>query len=119
MLRREALVRANIFLRSMLRLLVSAKVVPRSPIHATLMMEAISSSKTSVLMKATRRHISEYDILRSHRRENIKSCIALTGWALCWGGNVSPVKYKLGFYIPEDDILHSHCSEDLKSYKVH
>jgi hypothetical protein len=30
---------------------------------------------------------------------------------------VSPVKYELGFYIPEDDILHSHCREDLKSYK--
>jgi hypothetical protein len=22
---------------------------------------------------------------------------------------VSPVKYELGIYIPEDDILHSHC----------
>jgi hypothetical protein len=29
---------------------------------------------------------------------------------------VSPVKYKLGFYIPEDDILHSHRPENLKSY---
>jgi hypothetical protein len=29
---------------------------------------------------------------------------------------VSPVKYKLGFYIPEDDILHSHRRETLKSY---
>jgi hypothetical protein len=26
------------------------------------------------------------------------------------------VKYELGFYIPEDDILHSHRREDLKSY---
>jgi hypothetical protein len=26
------------------------------------------------------------------------------------------VKYKLGFYIPEDDILHSHRRENLKSY---
>jgi hypothetical protein len=24
---------------------------------------------------------------------------------------VSPVKYELGFYIPEDDILHSHRRE--------
>jgi hypothetical protein len=31
---------------------------------------------------------------------------------------VSPVRYKLGFYIPEDDILHSHCHEDLKSYET-
>jgi hypothetical protein len=29
---------------------------------------------------------------------------------------VSPVKYKLGFCIPEDDILHSHCRENIKSY---
>jgi hypothetical protein len=28
---------------------------------------------------------------------------------------VSPVKYELGFYIPEDDILHSHRRENLKS----
>jgi hypothetical protein len=26
------------------------------------------------------------------------------------------VKYKLGFYIPEDGILHSHCRENVKSY---
>jgi hypothetical protein len=29
---------------------------------------------------------------------------------------VSPVKYELGFYIPEDTILHSHRRENLKSY---
>jgi hypothetical protein len=29
---------------------------------------------------------------------------------------VSPAKYELGFYIPEDDILHSHRRENLKSY---
>jgi hypothetical protein len=29
---------------------------------------------------------------------------------------VSPVKYELGFYIPEDDILHSHHCENLISY---
>jgi hypothetical protein len=29
---------------------------------------------------------------------------------------VSPVRYELGFYIPEGDILHSHCGENLKSY---
>jgi hypothetical protein len=26
------------------------------------------------------------------------------------------VKYELGFYIPEEGILHSHCCEYLKSY---
>jgi hypothetical protein len=29
---------------------------------------------------------------------------------------VSHVKYELGFYIPEDGILHSHHRENLKSY---
>jgi hypothetical protein len=27
---------------------------------------------------------------------------------------MSPVRYELGFYIPEDDILHSHHRENLK-----
>jgi hypothetical protein len=31
---------------------------------------------------------------------------------------MSPVKYELGFYITEDDILHSHRRENLKSYMV-
>jgi hypothetical protein len=30
---------------------------------------------------------------------------------------VSPVKYELGFYNPEDDILHSDRRENLKSYR--
>jgi hypothetical protein len=29
---------------------------------------------------------------------------------------MSLVKYELGIYIPEDDILHSHRRENLKSY---
>jgi hypothetical protein len=29
---------------------------------------------------------------------------------------VAPVWYELGFYIPEDGILHSHCRENLTSY---
>jgi hypothetical protein len=31
---------------------------------------------------------------------------------------VSPVKYELGFYIPEDGVLHSHCRETVKSYNI-
>jgi hypothetical protein len=67
-----------VFLRSVHRLLVMA-VVPSSLIVVILMMEAESSSETSVLTRATLRNISEDDILHSHRRENLKSYIALTG----------------------------------------
>jgi hypothetical protein len=64
------------------RFLVTANVVPSSPILVTLIMEELSSSETSVLTRATRRNISEDAILHSHRREKLKSYIALTGWAL-------------------------------------
>jgi hypothetical protein len=63
-------------------LLVTASVVPNSPIFVTLMKEALRSSETSVLTKATRRDIPQDDILHSHCRENLKSYIALTGWTL-------------------------------------
>jgi hypothetical protein len=87
------------------RLLVTANFVPSSPILGTLMMEALSSSETSVLTRATRRNIPEVGILHSHRHEILQSYIALTGWTLEWRRNVSPVRYELGFYIPEDGIL--------------
>jgi hypothetical protein len=29
---------------------------------------------------------------------------------------VSPVRFELGLYVPEDDILHSHRRGNLKSY---
>jgi hypothetical protein len=59
-----------------------ANVVHSSPVLVILMMEAIFSSETSVLTRATQRNIPEDDILHSHRRENLKSYIALTGWTL-------------------------------------
>jgi hypothetical protein len=66
----------------MLQLLVTANVVPSSAILVTLMMEALHSSETSVLTRATLCNIPEDGILHSQRGENLKSYIALTGWAL-------------------------------------
>jgi hypothetical protein len=60
-----------------LRLLVTASVVPSSSIIVTLMNEALRFSETSVFTRATLRNIPEDTILHSHLRENLKSLIGV------------------------------------------
>jgi hypothetical protein len=63
----------TVFLRSMQRLLVTANVVPSSPILITLTMEALQFSETSVLTRAKRRNFPEDGTVHRHRRGNLKS----------------------------------------------
>jgi hypothetical protein len=59
----EGYVRFEVFLHSVLQLLVTANVFPSSPILVTPMMEGICSSEMSVLTRATWHNIPEERIL--------------------------------------------------------
>jgi hypothetical protein len=60
-----------IFLRRVLRLLVTANLVPNSPIISTLMIEAMRSSETPVLARATWYNIPDDGILYFICNDNI------------------------------------------------
>jgi hypothetical protein len=89
-----------VFLRIVRRLLVTASFVPSSPILVTLVMEALSSSETSVLTRATQRNIQEDAILHSDRRANLESYMPRAIW--------TPAYADVFHFDPEDgsDILH-------------
>jgi hypothetical protein len=56
------------FVRSVRRLLVTAKAALSSPILVTLMMKALRCSETSVLTRSTRRNIPDDGILHVQLR---------------------------------------------------
>jgi hypothetical protein len=76
--------RRNTMPRSVLRLLAAANVVPSSSILVTLVMQAFLFSETLVTSRDTPCNILENRILRSRRRENIKSYIEIAIWILSW-----------------------------------
>jgi hypothetical protein len=67
---------------ALIRADVSEERIVPTIVSTALIMEAICSSETSVLRRATRRNIPDDAILHSRRRENLKSYTALTGWTL-------------------------------------
>jgi hypothetical protein len=86
--------RTLVFLRSVRRLLVTASVVPSSSIVVTLM-EALSSSETLVLTRATRRNIPEDAFLQYF------NILGVRRWR--FGG--TSIEYKWGNrFLPKVDI---------------
>jgi hypothetical protein len=90
----------------MRRLLVTASVVPNSPILVTLMKEALSYSEKSVLTRATRRNVPEDVILHSHCHENLKSYTVIRNLLM----NKDQFKFQCRFQATNHMLINaSHC----------
>jgi hypothetical protein len=98
---------------SVLRLFLTANVVPSSPILVSLMIEEIRSSETSVLTRAPQRaSVTSYGYVPS-------SPIFVTLMMEALGSSETSVHTRATrCNIPEDAILHSHRCENLKPYIV-
>jgi hypothetical protein len=74
------------------------------------MREAISYSETSVLTKPrdVTSQKTTFFIVTTVKTQILHSINRLS---FVTESNVFPVRYELGFYIPEEDILHSHRRE--------